>query len=774
MVVIILPLLFLLIKFSKMRRYKHLILIAFITVLSNLTIFGQTKKDSYKMDIFISNLMKKMSLEEKLGQLNLITPVSLTGPFATTKYTEKLKNGSGGNVYAVMGKPAYIHSKVSLSDSSRLKIPLLVGLDIIHGYKTIFPIPLGLACTWDTDIVVKTARVAAIEATAAGYNWTFSPMLDITRDPRWGRVMEGSGEDPYLGSLIAKAMVKGYQGSDLKNETSLMACIKHFAMYGAAEAGRDYNTTDMSQLAMYQNFLPPYKAAIDAGAGSVMTSFNEINGVPATCNKWLLKDLLRKEWGFNGFIVTDYNAIQELIAHGVAENYKQAAELALNAGVDMDMASESMIASFKQSLLEKNISMSQINDACRRVLEAKYKLGLFSNPFRNNNPDKADIVTLTKENLKTAKEAAVKSIVLLKNDNYTLPLSRTSKIALIGPFADNKSEMFSMWSFTGDEKKVVTLFESLKNQDLNVEYAEGSQITDNTYFNELNNITFDSSKQEKMIAHAIDICKNADVIVVMLGESKNMSGEAKSFTDISLPHCQSNLLKKIKTTGKPVVLILTNGRPMTLENDLLNADAVLETWRLGTEAGDAISDVLFGNYNPSGKITMSFPRSVGQIPIYYNHKNTGRPYTPGGKSSYVSNYQDKANSPLFPFGYGLSYTTFKYSDIRLSDTLVIGEIKTLKATVKVTNSGKFAGEETVQLYLNDPVASVTRPVKELKQFNKVFLQPGETKDVCFTLTTEDLKFYNSDLKWDWESGSFIVYIGTNSDDVKMSEFIWKK
>lgn len=758
-----------------MNKVYHLyfgLLLALL--LSAFSTFAQKSTTDQQMNAFIQGLMKKMTLEEKLGQLNLITPVSKTGPFATKNALEKLKDGSGGNVYAVMGSPAMVHSRMVLADSTRLKIPLLSGLDIIHGYKTVFPIPLGLSCSWDTVLVEKTARVAAVEASAMGYNWTFSPMVDLTRDPRWGRVMEGLGEDPFLGGLIARAMVKGYQGSDLRYETSLMACVKHFAMYGAAEAGRDYNITDMSRLTMYQNYLQPYKAAIKAGAGSIMTSFNEIDGIPATANKWLLTDLLRKEWGFKGFVVTDFNAIQELIAHGVAADYKQAAELALNAGVDMDMASESMIASLKQLLKDGKVTMAQIDQACQRVLEAKYKLGLFTNPYRNFDPEKAAKVTLTDENKAVAKEAALKSIVLLKNDKQTLPLAKNSKITLVGPFANNKQEMFSMWAFTGDSKSVVTLLDGIKKQSPEVIFAEGTQVSDDTIFNKKSRKTYDAERQLKLINEAVEMAGKSDVVVAVLGESASMSGEAKSKTDISIPNCQRELLKALKATGKPVVLVLINGRPLTIEGDLKSADAILEAWRPGTAAGDALADVLFGNYNPSGKLTMSFPRSVGQIPIYYNHKNTGRPYIEGQKDDFVSNYRDQKNSPLFPFGYGLSYTTFSYSEIALSDTLLTGNSKKLIAKIKVSNTGKYSGEETVQFYLNDPVASVTRPVKELKQFRKISLQPGESKEVNFTITPEDLKFYNSNLKWDWESGEFVVFLGTSSDEVKKARFVWNK
>jgi beta-glucosidase len=735
---------------------------------------AQKGKEAQEMNAFISALMKKMTLEEKLGQLNLITPIARTGPFATKNPSEKLKDGSAGNVFGVHGTPSSIHSRLAFADSTRLKIPLLSGLDIIHGFQTVFPIPLGLSCTWDTTLIEKTARIAAVEASALGYNWTYSPMVDITRDPRWGRVMEGSGEDPYLGSKIARAMVKGYQGTDLRNETSLLACIKHFALYGAAEGGRDYNTSDMSRLTMYQNYLPPYKAAVEAGAGSVMVSFNDVEGIPATANQWLLTDLLRKQWGFKGFVATDYNAIQELIEHGVAEDYKQAAALSLKAGVDMDMVSESMVASLMQSLKEGTVIIAQIDAACRRVLEAKYKLGLFTNPYRNYDPEKAARVTLTDESKKVAKEVALKSIVLLKNDNNTLPLKKNTSIALIGPFANNKPEMFSTWVLKGDTKSVVTIYEGIKKLNPNVSYAEGTQVSDDTLLNRKRRIKFDSTRQRELVKEALDVAGRSDVIVAVLGESSAMSGEAKSRTDLSLANCQRELLKALKATGKPVILLLANGRPLTIQNDLPYADAVIDIWRPGTEAGTAIADVLFGAYNPSGKLTMTFPRSVGQIPIYYNHKNTGRPFVEGGTEEYLSNYMDQYTTPLYPFGFGLSYTSFRYSDIVLSDTLLKSVSKMLKATISITNTGKYAGEETVQLYLRDPVASIARPVKELKGFQKVFLQPGETKELVFTITTEDLKFYNSKLVWDWEPGTFLVYLGGSSQDVKGAKFVWNR
>ncbi|PKQ62154.1 beta-glucosidase [Labilibaculum manganireducens] len=761
-----------------MKKYKSSVIrLCRFSFYALFFVFAACQKNdkAVEMDSFVSSLLNKMTLKEKLGQLNLVTPVAVTGPLSSKNVKEKLMDGTGGNVYAVMQDPEFVHSYVVLADSSRLKIPLLNGLDIIHGYKTVFPIPLGLSCSWDTVLIEKTARVAAIEGSAEGYNWTFSPMVDITRDPRWGRVMEGSGEDPYLGSVIARAMVKGYQGSDLTNETSLMSCVKHIGMYGAAEAGKDYNITDMSRLTMYQNYLPPYKAAIDAGAGSVMTSFNEVDGVPATANQWLLTDLLRSEWGFDGFVVSDANAVAELEAHGVAGDYKQAAVLALNAGVDMDMASESMMASLEQSLNEGKADIKQIDDACRRVLEAKYKLGLFKDPYRNYSPGKAENIVLCQAHRHLSKKAAIKSMVLLKNANQVLPLKKDAKIALVGPFANDKGEMFSMWALRGEKDSVITILEGIKNLNTNVQYAKGTQVIDDKKYNYKTRFYFDEDEQQKMVAEALEISKGADVIVAVLGESRRMFGEARSMTNIELQHCQLAFLKALKATEKPVVLLLSNGRPLVISEAYQYADAILETWKLGTEAGNAVADVLFGNYNPSGKLTMTFPASLGQIPIYYNHKNTGRPY-PSKKRGmgYFSNYMDEYNAPSFPFGFGLSYTSFDYGNIVLSDTIITGVENKLTATIRIKNTGKYAGEETAQLYLNDPVASVTRPVKELKKFQKVFLQPQETKQLTFELTSEDLKFYNSKLEWDWEPGEFVVYIGTNSQEVEKVGFVWKR
>lgn len=727
----------------------------------------------------VDELLKQMTVEEKIGQLNLISIIANTGPAKTKDIDSKIRKGAVGNIFSLLSSPKRMYGRIALADSTRLKIPLLNGLDIIHGYKTIFPVPLGLSCSWDMDVIESTARVAAVEASSMGYNWTFSPMADLTRDPRWGRVMEGSGEDTYLGSLITAAMVRGYHGKGLADIHSLMTCVKHFALYGAAEAGRDYNTVEMGLPAMCQYHLPLYKAAIDEGAFSVMAAFNTINGVPATSNQWLLTEVLRKQWGFEGFVVSDYNAINELIEHGVANDAKEAAEKAFRAGLDMDMMSEAYSLYLKELLREKKISIDRIDEACRKILLAKERLGLFENPFRGLDPENPSEVILTPENRRIAKEAALKSVVLLKNDNRVLPLKKDSRIALIGPFADDKGEMFSTWSFTGSIAEVVTIREGIEKINPRVTCVKGTQVTDDTLVLKRLKRDFDAEEQQKLEKEALLAASNSDVIVLALGESMDMSGEAKSFTDIAIQECQKKLLRKLRELNKPIVLLLVNGRPMTIADDLPLADAVLETWRLGTEAGSAIADILFGNYNPSGKLTMTFPRSVGQIPIYYNQLNTGRPFyeergDAGLSSNFTSNYKDEYNTPLFPFGFGLSYTRFEYSEISLSDTILTGETDTLLVELTVSNRGDFAGEETVQLYLRDHVASISRPVKELKQFKKIILQPGEEKQVTFTITTQDLKFFNQELKHDWESGDFTICVGGNSQDVKASRFYWGK
>jgi beta-glucosidase len=681
------------------------------------------------------------------------------------------------NVYT----PGAVRKLQSLAiNESRLGIPLLFGYDVIHGHKTIFPIPLGLSCTWNLSAIERSARIAATEASADGVNWAFSPMVDIARDPRWGRIAEGSGEDPYLGAQIARAMVRGYQGDDLSRSNALMACVKHFALYGAAEAGRDYNTVDMSPLKMYQYYLPPYRAAVEAGAGSVMTSFNEINGVPATANRWLLADLLRTQWGFQGFVVTDYSAISEMTAHGMGDLRKDAG-LAMTAGVDMDMFSETYLKYLPDLVAHGEIPESMINQACRRILEAKYKLGLFADPYRGCTEERARSEILTPENRKAARGFAEQSFVLLKNDQQILPLKKSGVIALVGPLADDQQDLLGCWHAAGDGRQAVGVLTGIRNvagSAVTILRAKGANLIDDPALRATlkafgAEIPVDQRSPEKMLAEAVKVAARADVVVAVLGESAAMSGEAASRSEIGLPECQEKLLRALVKTGKPLVLVLMNGRPLTLTWEAEHCGSIIETWFGGTEAGNAVADVLFGDYNPSGKLTATFPRDVGQIPIYYNHKNTGRPYRGDPGYRYVSRYLDVPNDPLYPFGYGLSYTTFSYGDIKLSKTRLTGD-ETLLASVDVTNTGKRVGEETVQLYLTQPVASVTRSVEDLRGFQKVLLQPGETRQVTFRITPEDLKFYNSQLEYDWEPGEFIIRMGGSSSQLKSASVRWNR
>jgi beta-glucosidase len=732
---------------------------------------------SGKMNDFINNLMKKMTLEEKIGQLNLVTPGgAVTGAVVSKDVDNKIRKGEVGGLFGITGPDKIRRAQEIAVTNSRLHIPLLFGLDVIHGHRTIFPIPLGLSSSWDTAMIKWSARIAANEATADALNWVYSPMVDIAHDPRWGRIAEGSGEDPFLGSQIAKVMVEGYQGNNLSKDTTVMACVKHFALYGAAEAGRDYNTVDMSKVKMYNEYLPPYKAAVDAGAGSIMTSFNTIDGIPATGNKWLLTDLLRKQWGFKGFVVTDYTSISEMVNHGMGDN-KKVAELALNAGVDMDMVSEDLLKYAAQLVKEGKVSMKTIDDACRRILEAKYKLGLFDDPYRYCNEEKAKTELMSNANLQAAREIAARSFVLLKNENNVLPLKKSGTIALIGPLADSKRNMLGTWSVSGDPEKSVTIMQGIKNivgNNANILYAKGANISDDTFLIKRVNvfgeeITVDKRSPEEMINEAVETANKADVVVAVLGEAADMTGESSSMTHIGLQPSQKNLLKALAKTGKPIVLVLMNGRPMTLTWEDEHIPAILDTWFGGTEAGNAVADVLFGNYNPSGKLTVTFPRNVGQIPIYYNHFNTGRPFHPGDSPKFKSDYLDVSNDPLYPFGYGLSYTTFSYSDISLSNKTLKANGK-ITASVMVTNTGTVKGKETVQLYLRDMVGSIVRPVKELKGFQQITLAPGESKKISFTISVNDLKFYNNDLKYVYEPGDFKVFIGTNSRDVKEADF----
>ena len=753
-------------------------LLLYVLLFVQMTVAAQDQK----MNAYINNLMGKMTLEEKIGQLNLVTPGGgiLTGAVVSQGVEENIRKGLVGGLFGIYGPEKVRKAQDLAVKNSRLHIPLIFGLDVIHGHKTIFPIPLGLSASWDLGLIEKSARIAATEASADGLNWAFSPMVDIARDPRWGRISEGNGEDPYLGSQIAKAMVKGYQGNDLFKDNTIMACVKHFALYGAAEAGRDYNTVDMSRIKMYEYYLPPYKAAVDAGVGSVMSSFNEIDGIPATGNKWLLTDLLRKQWGFKGFVVSDYTSLNEMINHGVGD-LKAVSAQALKAGLDMDMVGEGFLTTLKESLQKGIVTQQQIDDACRRILEAKYKLGLFDDPYRYINEARPAKDILSADNRKAAREIAAHSAVLLKNNNQVLPLQKTGTIAVVGPLADSRRNMLGTWVVAGDWQQSVTVLEGIKNaagSQVNILFAKGANLSDDTVFAKRVNvfgteIDFDKRSPKELLDEAVAAAAKADIVVAALGEAADMTGESSSRSDISIPESQENLLKALVNTGKPVVLVLFNGRPLVLNWENEHAAAILDVWFSGTEAGNAIADLLFGQYNPSGKITASFPRNVGQIPIYYNHKNTGRPYNGEAAAKFKSNYLDVPNDPLFPFGYGLSYTSFQYSTVALSKNKLKGN-ETLTASVTVRNTGKYAGEETVQLYITDPVASVTRAVEDLKGFQKIFLQPGESKEVSFAITTEQLSFYNSNLQHVWEPGEFIIRIGTNSASLQSATVNWQK
>ncbi len=758
-----------------MKLLQKLITVFFILIVS--TTITANAQDA-KMNAFIDALMKKMTLDEKIGQLNL--PGSgdiVTGQAGNSDIGNKIKQGKVGGLFNIKGvEKIRAVQKVAVEDS-RLKIPLLFGMDVIHGYQTIFPIPLGLSCSWDMELIQKSASIAAREASADGICWTFSPMVDIARDPRWGRIAEGSGEDPYLGSQIAKAMVKGYQGDDLSKNNTIMACVKHYALYGAAEAGRDYNTTDMSHQTMYNDYFPPYKAAVDAGVGSVMASFNEVDGVPATANKWLMTDVLRKQWGFNGFVVTDYTGINEMVSHGIGDLQTVSAR-ALMAGVDMDMVGEGFLTTLKKSLQEGKVTQQQIEFACRKILEAKYKLGLFDDPYKYCNENRSKTEIFTDENRKAAREIAAESFVLLKNNNNILPLKKNGTIALIGPLADNKENMPGTWSVAADFSKSISVLQGLKNvagNDVKILYAKGSNLFADSALEERagmfgKSFQRDNRHAEEIINEAVAIANQSDVIVAALGESAEMSGESSSRSDITIPDVQENLLKALVKTGKPVVLVLFTGRPLALKWESENVPAILNVWFGGSEAGNAIADVLFGDANPSGKLTTTFPQSVGQVPLYYNHKNTGRPLEAGKWfQKFRSNYLDVSNDPVYPFGFGLSYTTFDYSDIKLSSSSLKSN-QTITASITVTNSGNREGKEVVQMYLHDLVGSVTRVVEELKAFQKIDLKAGESKTVSFSISIKDLKFYNYDLKYVAEPGDFKIFIGGNSRDLKEANF----
>ena len=740
-----------------------------VAILAATSVFAQNKP----MNEFIDELMSKMTLEEKIGQLNLLPGNDITtGAVMNSPLAQLTAEGKLGAVLNVKGQDKIKELQRIAVKKSRLGIPLLIGQDVIHGNQTVFPIPLAQACSWDIKAIENGARIAAKEATAQGINWVYSPMVDIAIDPRWGRVAEGAGEDPFLGCRIGEALVRGYQGNYGKENA--MACVKHFALYGAAEAGRDYNTVDMSRVRMYNQYLEPYKAAAKAGAGSFMSSFNVVDGIPATCNRWLLTDLLRNEWKYDGFVVTDYGSINEAIVHGIGDQ-SVTSERALKAGTDMDMCSNAFIAQLAGLLQSGRVSQKDIDTACRRVLEAKYKLGLFDDPYRFCEPKRLKTDLYTEDHRKAARDMAAETFVLLKNE-HLLPLKKQGKIALIGPLADNRSNMVGCWS-TGDTPELYsTLKEAMERavgDKAQVLFAQGCNI----YADEAtqNGATFgrpiDRVDDAQAKAEALRVAAEADVIVCAMGEMAEMSGESSSRAVISLPCVQMSLLKALVATGKPVVLLNFSGRPTVMSWEAENVPAILNVWFGGSETGDAICDVLFGEKSPSGHLTMTMPKALGQIPIYYNHLNTGRPVPEGVKEyrKYQSNYIDVRNDPLYPFGYGLSYTTFEYGKPRLSGTTMNAN-GTLTLTVNVKNTGKYDADEVVQLYIRDVAASISRPVKELKGFERISLKAGESRDVNFTIDVDMLKFYNSDLQFVAEPGDFEVMVGGNSRDVQSLKF----
>ena len=727
------------------------------------------------MKEFVDDLMSKMTLQEKIGQLNLMVAGDITtGQAMNTQVGGAIAAGNMGGIFNIKGAKEIREMQELAVKKSRMGIPLLVGMDVIHGYETIFPIPLALSCSWDMAAVEQSAAIAAKEASADGINWTFSPMVDITLDARWGRYSEGNGEDPYLGSLITKAMVRGYQG-DYSRTDNIMACVKHFALYGASESGRDYNTVDMSRVRMYNQYLPPYKAGAEAGAGTFMSSFNLVDGVPATANKWLLDDLLRGEWGYDGMVVTDYGSIGEMLSHSVSANLQEAAAQALKAGTDMDMCSMGFIATLEKSLKEGKVSETDIDKACRRVLEAKYKLGLFKDPYKYCDPKRRKKDIFNDENHRAARDIAAETFVLLKNEGNLLPLKKQGKVALIGPLANTRANLAGTWCVAYTPDKYSTLKEGMERAlagKATLLYAQGSNITRDAELQKAGEFgkTIERGDDAQMKAEALAVAKEADVIVAALGETADMSGECASRTDLCLPDVQMELLQELNKLGKPIVLLNFSGRPTVMNWENENIPAILNVWFGGSEAADAICDVVFGDKVPSGKLTMSMPQAVGQEPLYYNHQPTGRPVPEGTKEfrKYQSNYLDVRNDPLYPFGYGLSYTTFSYSDLQLSAT-EMSPTGSVEASVTVTNTGNVDATEIVQLYIRDLVASVSRPVKELKGFERITLKAGESKNVTFTITPVMLKFYNYDLKYVLEPGDFSIMVGPNSRDLKTAK-----
>ena len=729
------------------------IALIFVLLFCYTSIYSQQNE----IDRKVEELLQKMTLEEKIGQLNQYSGDSeATGPITINPNKQsEIKNGQLGSMLNVKSVE-HTQQFQQLAMQSRLKIPLLFGLDVVHGYKTTFPIPLAEAASWDLEAIELSARVAAVETSASGIHWTFAPMVDISRDPRWGRVMEGAGEDTYLGSKIAYARVKGFQGNNIGDTDAVMACVKHFAAYGAAVGGRDYNSVDMSYRMLWETYLPPFKAALDAGAATFMNSFNDLNGIPATGNTYLQRDILKGKWNFKGFVVSDWGSIGEMIAHGYSKDSKEAAFQAITAGSDMDMESNAYRNNLAELVKENKISIDVIDDAVRRILYKKFELGLFDDPFKFSNPERQKAALTNLEHTKAARSVASKSIVLLKNEKNVLPLSKETKtIAFIGPMVKPKRINHGFWAIDlkdVDSTYIVSQWEGLERKvgkNTKLLYAKGCSVegTDKSGFKE-----------------AIAVAKKADVVILSIGEAFNMSGEAKSRSTIQLPGVQEDLIKELQKTGKPIVILINAGRPLVFNWIAENMPTIVYTWWLGSEAGNAIADVLFGDYNPSGKLPMTFPRTEGQIPIYYNHFNTGRPSINEDKV-YKSTYIDLPNSPQFPFGFGLSYTTFQYSDLKLS-TQKIKSSETIEVTFKLTNSGKFEGEEVVQLYLRDKVGCVVRPIKELKDFEKVKLAVGETKTITFIIDKSKLSFYNDKLEYITEAGEFDLMIGSSSEDIR--------
>ncbi|MGM9856818.1 MAG: beta-glucosidase BglX [Candidatus Limisoma sp.] len=733
-----------------------------------------------KMDKFIDDLMGKMTVQEKIGQLNLpVTGEIVTGQAKSSDVASQIKAGKVGGLFNLKGVDRIRDVQRVAVEEGRLHIPLLFGMDVVHGYETVYPIPLALSCSWDMPAIQHSARVAAIEASADGICWTFSPMVDICQDARWGRIAEGSGEDPYLGSRIAEAMVKGYQG-DLTRNDEILACVKHFALYGAPEAGRDYNSVDMSHWRMFNEYFPPYKAAIEAGAGSVMASFNIVDGVPATGNRWLMTEILREKWNFDGFVVTDYTGIYEMIAHGMGD-LQDVGRLALQAGVDMDMVSDAFVGTLEKSLEEGLVSMSDIDTACRRILEAKYRLGLFDDPYKYCDLSRPAKQVYIPEHRADARKLATETFVLLKNQDNLLPLQAKGKIALIGPLANTRENMPGTWAVAAVSSKYSTLVEGFKaavGNKAEILYAKGCNLmydeTDEKNATPFGRAMRDNRSDKEMLDEALAVAAQSDVIVAALGESSEMSGECSSRSDLEMPSSQRDLLKALLATGKPVILLHFSGRPVVLTWENENVKSILQVWFGGSETADAIADVVFGKVAPSGKLTTSFPQCVGQEPLHYNAFNTGRPILPEdeGFVKFKSNYLDVRNDALFPFGYGLSYTTFDYSDLTLSaaEMSVNGAIE---ASVTITNTGNYDADEVVQMYIRDMVGSVVRPVKELKGFQRISLKKGESKKVTFTIDAELLKFYNAKLDFVCEPGEFEVMVGPNSRDVKVKKFFLK-